>query len=182
MQVSELLGSFGDNELSPECLDGTASWLKPDCVSIPQSYTSYLAPMASHKLYTDIHQRKQPDLFHTPMVCKFKRHALLAAPQPVFTFSHPNRCAPPANMYLLWHSASPCCHFVTIFVSPDLVLCHLIASHRSDSWTYLSHPSQCVSWSQSRQAPVDAAHIASAVTAARRAPDLASGQPVFAIL
>ena len=26
--ISELLGSFGDNELSPECLDGAQSFLK----------------------------------------------------------------------------------------------------------------------------------------------------------
>ena len=26
--VSELLGSFGDNELSPECLDGAMSFVK----------------------------------------------------------------------------------------------------------------------------------------------------------
>ena len=51
--VSELLGSFGDNELSPECLDGAQRFLKPDGVSIPQSYTSYLAPMTSFKLYKD---------------------------------------------------------------------------------------------------------------------------------
>ncbi|KHJ99241.1 Skb1 methyltransferase, partial [Oesophagostomum dentatum] len=40
--VSELLGSFGDNELSPECLDGVTALLKPTTISIPQSYTSYL--------------------------------------------------------------------------------------------------------------------------------------------
>jgi protein arginine N-methyltransferase 5 len=36
--VSELLGSFGDNELSPECLDGAQACgiLKDNCVSIPQ--------------------------------------------------------------------------------------------------------------------------------------------------
>lgn len=28
MVVSELLGSFGDNELSPECLDGAMRFLK----------------------------------------------------------------------------------------------------------------------------------------------------------
>ena len=28
--VSELLGSFGDNELSPECLDGADRFLKGD--------------------------------------------------------------------------------------------------------------------------------------------------------
>ncbi|KAG2249737.1 hypothetical protein Bca52824_089365 [Brassica carinata] len=36
--VSELLGSFGDNELSPECLDGAQRFLKPDGISIPSSY------------------------------------------------------------------------------------------------------------------------------------------------
>lgn len=35
LQVSELLGSFGDNELSPECLDGAQRFLKPDGISIP---------------------------------------------------------------------------------------------------------------------------------------------------
>ncbi len=33
--ISELLGSFGDNELSPECLDGAMRFLKrelPSCV------------------------------------------------------------------------------------------------------------------------------------------------------
>lgn len=30
--VSELLGSFGDNELSPECLDGAMRFLKRKCV------------------------------------------------------------------------------------------------------------------------------------------------------
>jgi protein arginine N-methyltransferase 5 len=36
--VSELLGSFGDNELSPECLDGVqrCGIMKDNCVSIPQ--------------------------------------------------------------------------------------------------------------------------------------------------
>ena len=40
--VSELLGSFGDNELSPECLDGVQKCgiLKNNCVSIPQRYVS----------------------------------------------------------------------------------------------------------------------------------------------
>ena len=40
--VSELLGSFGDNELSPECLDGAQRLLKLDGISIPQSYTSFM--------------------------------------------------------------------------------------------------------------------------------------------
>jgi protein arginine N-methyltransferase 5 len=49
--VSELLGSFGDNELSPECLDGAIRFLKDDGVSIPQNYTSFITPLSSTKLY-----------------------------------------------------------------------------------------------------------------------------------
>ncbi len=39
--VSELLGSFGDNELSPECLDGAQRFLGPDGISIPANYTRW---------------------------------------------------------------------------------------------------------------------------------------------
>src|SRR5688572_5406318 len=51
--VSELLGSFGDNELSPECLDGVWSYVKPSAISIPQEYSSYLVPISSHKLFSE---------------------------------------------------------------------------------------------------------------------------------
>lgn len=33
--VSELLGSFGDNELSPECLDGAMRFLKRRSLGLP---------------------------------------------------------------------------------------------------------------------------------------------------
>lgn len=39
--VSELLGSFGDNELSPECLDGANRFLK-GLPSDPKTYSSTL--------------------------------------------------------------------------------------------------------------------------------------------
>lgn len=48
--MSELLGSFSDNELSPECLDGAQRLLKPGGISIPCSYTSFLAPITSCKM------------------------------------------------------------------------------------------------------------------------------------
>ena len=48
--VSELLGSFGDNELSPECLDGAQRFLAPDGISIPRDYTSFMAPITTAKL------------------------------------------------------------------------------------------------------------------------------------
>ncbi|GMS90351.1 hypothetical protein PENTCL1PPCAC_12526 [Pristionchus entomophagus] len=60
--VSELLGSFGDNELSPECLDGCVDWLKEDTISIPQSYTSYCEPIASLSLYHSI--KAQPTSYY----------------------------------------------------------------------------------------------------------------------
>lgn len=47
--VSELLGSFGDNELSPECLDAAQALLLNPIhgVSVPTKYTSYLRPIAA---------------------------------------------------------------------------------------------------------------------------------------
>jgi protein arginine N-methyltransferase 5 len=88
IMVSELLGSFGDNELSPECLDGAFDvrvggsseglragglltraplcvstgaqrFLAPDGVSIPQAYTSFLAPVTAAKLHNDVKARAQ---------------------------------------------------------------------------------------------------------------------------
>lgn len=53
--ISELLGSFGDNELSPECLDGVTHLLNPGHgISIPSSYSAHLTPIAAPKLYADI--------------------------------------------------------------------------------------------------------------------------------
>ncbi|EED23287.1 protein methyltransferase RmtC [Talaromyces stipitatus ATCC 10500] len=53
--ISELLGSFGDNELSPECLDGVTHLLSPGHgISIPASYSAHLTPIAAPKLYADI--------------------------------------------------------------------------------------------------------------------------------
>lgn len=44
--VSELLGSFGDNELSPECLKDIEKNLDDDGIMIPYSYTSYIRPVS----------------------------------------------------------------------------------------------------------------------------------------
>lgn len=61
--VSELLGSFADNELSPECLDGVQHVLHPEHgVSIPQSYSAHITPIASPKLHSDLLGRSSTDL------------------------------------------------------------------------------------------------------------------------
>ncbi len=73
--VSELLGSFGDNELSPECLDGAQRLLAPDGISIPASYTSYLAPVTSTKLHDAVRAYKDLEHAETPYVVKLHRHA-----------------------------------------------------------------------------------------------------------
>uniref|UniRef100_A0AAY5EXN2 Protein arginine N-methyltransferase 5 n=1 Tax=Electrophorus electricus TaxID=8005 RepID=A0AAY5EXN2_ELEEL len=92
--VSELLGSFGDNELSPECLDGAQHFLKDDGVSIPSSYTSFLAPLSSSKLYNEVRSCRERDKdpechFETPYVVRLHNFHQLADPKPCFTFVHP---------------------------------------------------------------------------------------------
>ncbi|KAI5291554.1 methyltransferase protein [Ascosphaera acerosa] len=53
--VSELLGSFGDNELSPECLDGAQHLLQPEHgISIPASYSAHITPVSAPKIHADI--------------------------------------------------------------------------------------------------------------------------------
>ncbi|XP_010247166.1 PREDICTED: protein arginine N-methyltransferase 1.5 [Nelumbo nucifera] len=88
--VSELLGSFGDNELSPECLDGAQRFLKQDGISIPSSYTSFIQPVTASKLYNDVKSHKDLVHFETAYVVKLHSVARLAPSQPVFTFTHPN--------------------------------------------------------------------------------------------
>lgn len=92
--VSELLGSFGDNELSPECLDGAERLLKEDGISIPSSYTSYLAPLHSSKLWNEAKMcaemgKPLDSQFETPYVVRLHNYCLISEPQPLFTFHHP---------------------------------------------------------------------------------------------
>ncbi|KAK0796731.1 hypothetical protein LTR91_014292 [Friedmanniomyces endolithicus] len=61
--VSELLGSFADNELSPECLDGVQHVLHPGHgISIPQSFSAHLTPIASPRLHSDLLSRASTDI------------------------------------------------------------------------------------------------------------------------
>ncbi|KAF8127019.1 PRMT5-domain-containing protein [Boletus edulis] len=76
--VSELLGSFGDNELSPECLDGAIRFLKPDGISIPSSYTAHLTPLSSSKLYNAARESKDLRGVETPYVVMFQNVNILS--------------------------------------------------------------------------------------------------------
>jgi protein arginine N-methyltransferase 5 len=71
--ITELLGSFGDNELSPECLDGIQHHLaRPHGISIPHSYTAHLSPISTPRLFADISSRVvgDPNAFENPWVVR----------------------------------------------------------------------------------------------------------------
>jgi protein arginine N-methyltransferase 5 len=95
--VSELLGSFGDNELSPECLDGAQKFLKDDGISIPFDYTSYIAPMCSEKLHNEVRAYGDGKSWETGYVVQIHNAHLVAQPEPLFVFEHPNRDDPIDN-------------------------------------------------------------------------------------
>ena len=87
--ISELLGSWGDNELSPECLDGAQRYLKPGGISIPVDYTSYVAPLSSSKLWNEVKQWKELAKFETPFVVAVHNAYQMAPSKVAFYFSHP---------------------------------------------------------------------------------------------
>lgn len=118
--VSELLGSFGDNELSPECLDCAQSLLKADGISIPCKSISYINPIMSSKLYNATRQLVRSDCARSrdtysdvaatyspvssPAVTKetnfvslLKNIYNIGVPQSLFEFVHPNPSTPIDN-------------------------------------------------------------------------------------
>jgi protein arginine N-methyltransferase 5 len=56
--VSELLGSFGDNELSPECLEYADKLLNKEGIMIPHNYTSYIRPVVYPVLWYNVNIKK----------------------------------------------------------------------------------------------------------------------------
>ncbi|CAF1148235.1 unnamed protein product [Adineta steineri] len=102
IMVSELLGSFGDNELSPECLDGAQRYLKDDGISIPYSYTSFICPIQSPRIFSELVYNRDANKpyyanFETPFVVYLHNCFFLAETKPLFTFTHPNFSNPIDN-------------------------------------------------------------------------------------
>lgn len=118
--ISELLGSFGDNELSPECLDGAMRFMKRELslpfpcilpadrvasgISIPISYTAHLAPISSAKLYQEVTKKERPPgAAETPYVVMMSQVNVISADgggasgrcgervQQCWQFEHPRR-------------------------------------------------------------------------------------------
>uniref|UniRef100_A0A4W5KMC8 Protein arginine N-methyltransferase 5 n=1 Tax=Hucho hucho TaxID=62062 RepID=A0A4W5KMC8_9TELE len=92
--ISELLGSFGDNELSPECLDGAQNFLK--AIHIMVIYFASTTSTLSHfkRLYNEVRgcreRDKDPEChFETPYVVRLHNFHQLAEPKACFTFIHP---------------------------------------------------------------------------------------------
>ncbi|SMQ54026.1 unnamed protein product [Zymoseptoria tritici ST99CH_1A5] len=102
--VSELLGSFGDNELSPECLDGVQHVLHPEHgINIPQNYSAWMAPIATPRLHADLLSRGGgSEKWELPAVvmlhqyddlCVLPGEDRIAEVKEAWTFTHP---APPS--------------------------------------------------------------------------------------
>lgn len=74
--ISELLGSFGCNELSPECITPIELYhSKHTTKFIPQSYSSYAVPVSSPILYQSLKEKgleylEQPSIIHNIPYCK----------------------------------------------------------------------------------------------------------------
>ncbi|KAJ2270547.1 hypothetical protein EV176_004271, partial [Coemansia sp. RSA 451] len=96
--VSELLGSFGDNELSPECLDGALKNLATsDCVCIPRRYTAYVAPLSSSMLFRRARKHTGNFKLETPYVVNIHAAHILDDAQPVWKFRHGRPVVPTPN-------------------------------------------------------------------------------------
>ncbi|KAG5479483.1 hypothetical protein LSCM1_04747 [Leishmania martiniquensis] len=111
--LSELLGSLGDNELSPECIEAFHVQLEdierrrgiapnPYLTCIPQEYTAWVAPLMSAALNAALTEAAVKGLTvpppgcndhhaalnHTLLVTNLSRAVTLAPPQPCWTFEH----------------------------------------------------------------------------------------------
>ncbi|KAI7139581.1 Skb1 methyltransferase, partial [Hortaea werneckii] len=118
--VSELLGSFADNELSPECLDGVQHVLHPTHgVSIPQSYSAHLTPLASPRIHADLLSRASNDLnmsvqekWELPYVVMLHQYDFLSTGPLSSTTTTPHENAaeesdPQPNIHQTWYFSHP---------------------------------------------------------------------------
>ncbi|KAH3688812.1 hypothetical protein WICPIJ_000196 [Wickerhamomyces pijperi] len=91
--VSELLGSFGCNELSPECLLPLHETLHPQYgIMIPQSYESWCSVASYSKLHqlllTETTTTTNNMAMERPYVIRPMEYQLLSPPVKLWTFNH----------------------------------------------------------------------------------------------
>ena len=94
--ISEMLGSFGCNELSPECLwHIEKNYCTPSTIFIPQSYSSFVAPCSLPLLYQKLsiemkRTRRDKNLLESPWIIQSIPYAILSSTiNEVWSFSHP---------------------------------------------------------------------------------------------
>lgn len=97
--VSELLGSLGDNELSPECIDGAQQLLlRRGGISIPAYYWSSLEPVSAPLLHAAA-GLAYPDMQQLDGMFVVNPHGVFRpsaeGPKKCFFFLHPNPLLPP---------------------------------------------------------------------------------------
>ena len=90
--ISELLGSLGDNEASPECIDGVIRVVNPvRGICIPSRYYSSLEPVSCAKVWM---AARDAGKLETPLVVNFHTVFRPATPCKLFSFedrpSHPS--------------------------------------------------------------------------------------------
>lgn len=135
--VSELLGSFGDNELSPECLDGAQRFLRPGGCSIPTSYTSFLSPITAAKVWSEVAARDAAisdgsiKNLETPFVVRLHEFREIDAPKSMFTFHHPTEPGPSAPRLArpTGHNDRSRCNLRFVNEKPYAVACHGFAGY-----------------------------------------------------
>lgn len=85
MVISELIGSFGCNELMPECIDSISNsvFCDPHCVFIPQKLDCYVAPVLAPK-YWKLALKLSFDKMYIPMIPEMELFS--ERPEPVWSF------------------------------------------------------------------------------------------------
>ncbi|KAL9624109.1 MAG: hypothetical protein Q9160_001631 [Pyrenula sp. 1 TL-2023] len=147
--ISELLGSFADNELSPECLDGIQHLLNPARgMSIPRSYTAHFTPISTPRLHADVKAQSitNPHAPETPFVVMLDAfdylstittgttlesppHESFPTESPIihtaWSFAHPHPSLPGPLLSNTHNSR----HHASSFTTPRRGVCHGLAGY-----------------------------------------------------
>eukprot|EP00186_Timspurckia_oligopyrenoides_P000172 CAMPEP_0182446154 /NCGR_PEP_ID=MMETSP1172-20130603/4023_1 /TAXON_ID=708627 /ORGANISM="Timspurckia oligopyrenoides, Strain CCMP3278" /LENGTH=627 /DNA_ID=CAMNT_0024642039 /DNA_START=137 /DNA_END=2020 /DNA_ORIENTATION=+ len=90
--IADMIGALGDNELLPEYVDIMSRSMKDDCVVIPRSITSFIAPLTSPKLSSEVRLLGDGSVkWERPYLVAMNRAQAVAPPQPCFEFHFPLR-------------------------------------------------------------------------------------------
>ncbi|KAJ5152393.1 hypothetical protein N7492_010688 [Penicillium capsulatum] len=142
--VSELLGSFADNELSPECLDGVNDLINPvHGISIPASYSAHFTPVSAPKLHSDVMNQtvSNPAAPETPYVVMLHAIDFLSSKDPAANAETANQNA--ANR----SSASTASTSATEFPAPFV----------QTAWSF-SHPNRHIPPQSPSQSTISNSH------------------------